>query len=506
MRYHTEHLRLGPGALTRAADLLRQGELVAFPTETVYGLGANALDAAAVRRLFEAKGRPADNPLIVHLAAGDAVVDLVEVVPDAARVLMARFWPGPLTLVLKRKPIVPDVVTAGLDTVAVRVPAHEAALQLIRAAGVPLAGPSANLSGRPSPTTAEHVLADLGGKIAAVLDAGPTGIGVESTVLDVTTNPPAILRPGGLPQEALESVIGRVELAERHPARPRAPGQKYRHYAPRARVVVVDGRSAEEISRQIANCVRWHAARGQRAAVLATAETQGAYAGLTVAVTGSRHRLEEVAARLYAALRYLDGLGVDYVYAEGLPRSGLGAAVMDRLERAAGGEVMVAQDPLRVLFVCSGNTCRSPLAAALLRRELERAGVRRPVEVSSAGIGARAGDPMSAHARAVLAEEYGLPTEHSAMVLDRVQIAAADLILTMTAGHRQAVLELDPDATDRVHVLQEYVGSGGDIADPYGRGREEYRAAAAALQQAVAALVTRLRREGGEDAENRHCQ
>lgn len=324
--------------IREAAAALASGALVAFPTETVYGLGADALNARAVARIFEAKGRPADNPIIVHLADAAALTDLVASVPPAARTLIARCWPGPLTLVLPASPAVPAVTRGGLDTVAVRMPSHPVALALIRAAGRPVAAPSANRSGRPSPTTAQHVLADLGDAIDLVLDAGPTPLGVESTVLDLTDKTPVLLRPGGVPLETLEAIIGTVTLAT--PADramlTRSPGTRFRHYAPRAKVVLVEAPSAA-IPAELAATVRRLWDEGLRVGAMVTAETvPDVPSGAVVRVMGSRSDLAAIAATLFAHLRDLDAAGLDAIVVEGIAERGVGRAVMDRLRRAAG--------------------------------------------------------------------------------------------------------------------------------------------------------------------------
>jgi L-threonylcarbamoyladenylate synthase len=331
--------------IAEAAAVIRSGGLVAFPTETVYGLGADALNEAAVRRIFEVKGRPPDNPIIVHVADRDSVYLLASEVPRAAEELISRFWPGPLTLVLKRTELVPAVTCGGLETVAVRMPAHQVALELIREAGVPIAAPSANVSGSPSPTSTEHVLRDLGGKIEMVLDGGPAEIGVESTVIDMTVDPPELLRPGGLPLEGIEDVIGHVRVPE--PARglvaftgkPRSPGMKYRHYAPRCRLILVEGDPAS-VRRKVAELVTGLRAEGKRVGVLAL---DGAdYPGAEVVDLGPRSDLRRVAKSLFTAIRDLDERGVDVIVAEGVEERGLGLAIMNRLRKASGGEVIRA--------------------------------------------------------------------------------------------------------------------------------------------------------------------
>lgn len=339
-----------PAVIAQAARILREGGLVAFPTETVYGLGAHALDPRAVRGIFAAKGRPADNPLIVHVSRPEQAFALAENPPEVAERLAARFWPGPLTLVMAAAPCVPKETTGGLDTVALRVPDHPVALALLEAADLPVAAPSANLSGRPSPTRAEHVLSDLSGRIDAVLDGGPTGVGVESTVLDVTVDPPVILRPGGISRERLEEVIGPVAEAGDAPAeRPRSPGLKYRHYAPRARAVVVRG-SPQEIAQALDRLLSGFESSGLfPIGCLVSDETAAAlskaWPGLFL--LGARNEPEEAARRLYEGLREVDQPGVALIVMEGYEESGIGRALMDRMRRASGGAVVGAGELAR---------------------------------------------------------------------------------------------------------------------------------------------------------------
>jgi L-threonylcarbamoyladenylate synthase len=326
----------GPALIRDAAGVIVAGGLVAFPTETVYGLGADALNVDAVQRIYEAKGRPVDNPIIVHVADQSALAGLVADVPPCAQALVGALWPGPLTVVLRAAPVVPPVTRGGLDTVAVRVPAHPVALALIRAAGRPVAAPSANRSGRPSPTTAAHVLADLGDRIDLVLDAGPTPVGVESTVVDLTTDPPTLLRPGGVTLETLQAMLGQVTVAGAGAtAAARSPGTRYRHYAPRARVVLIEAGTRDRAA-AVASAVRRLWDEGQRVGVMVTAETAGSVpAGAVVRVMGSRTDPEAIAAGLFAHLRDLDDAGLDVIVVEGIDEAGVGRAVMDRLRRAA---------------------------------------------------------------------------------------------------------------------------------------------------------------------------
>ncbi len=333
-----------PDRIAEAARLIRAGRLVAFPTETVYGLGANALDAAAVRGIFAAKERPAYDPLIVHLADVEALPPLVAELPPQVERLAEAFWPGPLTLVLPRSAAIPDEVTAGGPTVALRIPAHPVARALIRAAERPIAAPSANRFGRLSPTRAEDVLADLGGRIDLILDGGPTPVGVESTVLSLVTPVPTILRPGGISREALEAVLGAVAV------RPQtveageiaaSPGTLPQHYAPRTPLRLLLGVD-EAVLAAMRRAALEAAARGRRIGLLVAEEDLPSLRNLPAAieVAGSLRNPRGVARQLYAALRRLDGAGVERILARDFGERGLGLAVRDRLSRAAGGDVV----------------------------------------------------------------------------------------------------------------------------------------------------------------------
>jgi len=330
------------------ADFIKKGGLVAFPTETVYGLGADALNPRAVLALFEAKRRPLDNPPIVHVGNPKDVYRLAKTVPPKAKKLMKSFWPGPLTLIFKRSEIVPDVTVCGLDTIAVRMPRHDVALALLRESGCPIAAPSANLAGKPSPTTAKHVLDDLNGRIDAILDAGPTRIGVESTVLDMTVDPPQILRPGGTPYEVLKKALGRVELhpvtvAEREVPveKARSPGVKHKHYAPNADVTLVEGEVSAIIGK-VKELTEFYKRKGNKVGVLATDETAGYYKADVVKSLGSRSDLAVIAKNLFRLLREFDSEGVNVIIAEGIPAEGLGLAVMNRLRKASGYKIVKA--------------------------------------------------------------------------------------------------------------------------------------------------------------------
>lgn len=328
-------------AVIRAGQILREGGLVAFPTETVYGLGANALDETAASKIYAAKGRPSDNPLIVHIAEKNAVYELTADVPLVAEQLMEAFWPGPLTIVFQKAECIPYTTTGGLDTVGIRFPDHPVALALIQAAGIPVAAPSANTSGRPSPTTAEHVWADMEGRIEWILDGGEVGIGVESTIIDVTGEIPMILRPGFITREMIEQVIGSVAVDAAVTAqvsgqvRPKAPGMKYRHYAPKAPLVIVEGetnRAVEKIRELVKEAVQ----AGRQCGIIATEETKGRYETGLVKSIGYREKEESIAHNLYGVLREFDQVSVDIIYSEGFSDDHLGCAIMNRLRKAAG--------------------------------------------------------------------------------------------------------------------------------------------------------------------------
>ncbi len=337
-----------PVAIRQAAEVLQHGGLVAFPTETVYGLGANALDAEAVQRIFAAKGRPAYDPLIVHLAGPEALPDVVAEVPPLAEALATHFWPGPLTLVLPRGLHIPLAVTAGGPTVAVRIPAHPVALALIRAAGFPIAAPSANRFGHLSPTQAVHVLDDLDGRIDLLLDGGPTPVGVESTVLSLVTPAPTILRPGGVSREALAAVLGQVDVTGRvftaEDIVP-SPGALKQHYAPRARLTLYQG-TPQAVLPALHAAAAQLATAGQRVGLLLAEGDAVAFADLPVIVQSIEIAggLEGAARQLFTALRALDRAGVTTILARDFGARGLGLAIRDRLTRAAAGNVVKVEN------------------------------------------------------------------------------------------------------------------------------------------------------------------
>jgi len=340
-----------PAAIRQAATVLQGGGLVAFPTETVYGLGANALDAAAVQRIFAAKGRPASDPLIVHIAALEQLNSVAEDLPALAHSLAQAFWPGPLTLVLKRRQVIPATVSAGRDTVAVRIPNHPVPLALARASGLPIAAPSANMFTRPSPTTAAHVLEDLDGRVDLLLDGGSTPIGLESTVLDLTSAQPALLRPGGTSIEALRQYIPDLSFTPRYVEHdtaeqsPASPGMLLKHYSPRAELLLFAG-PAERALARMRQAALAALERGERVGVMLPDEEGGAFAGLAVMVVslGSRADMDQIGRRIFASMRELDTQGVERILVRGVERHGIGLAIWDRLVRAAEGRVIETGD------------------------------------------------------------------------------------------------------------------------------------------------------------------
>jgi L-threonylcarbamoyladenylate synthase len=345
-------------AIEEAAELLRAGKLVVFPTETVYGLGAHARDVDAVQKIFTAKERPATDPLIVHIAHIGQVNQVAIGMPPGARKLALSFWAGPLTLILKKKPHVPDIVTAGLPNVALRVPSHRVARALMEMSGIPIAAPSANRFSRPSPTTAAHVIDDLDGRVDLILDAGPTDIGLESTIVDFSVDPPVLRRPGGITLEQVQSLVPEVlaQEATTSPDQPQtSPGQLTRHYAPRAELTLYEG-PADAVVQRIASDARRLAAQGSRVGILAPEDDLKALAPLIAAPAsvgkievqpyGSRAEVERAGRDLFAAIRAIDAIGVDVILASSLGSEGLARAIRDRLMRAAEGRIRAVGSPV----------------------------------------------------------------------------------------------------------------------------------------------------------------
>lgn len=331
--------------INMAGDILKRGGLVAFPTETVYGLGADGLNDFAVKKIYKAKGRPSDNPLILHISSITDLNPLVKEITPLAKKLIDSFWPGPLTIIFKKADIIPDSITGGLDTVAIRFPVNKIALKLIEAANRPIAAPSANSSGKPSPTLASHVKDDLNGKIDMIIDGGATQLGLESTVIDITEDIPIILRPGAITKEMIENVIGTINTdkaidIQNEDLKPKAPGMKYKHYSPKAKVIIIDGK-IENVVKYINQTIIDQTIDKHKIGIMATTQTKDLYnSNLNVVVVGDRNKPETIAFNLFNTLRFFDTLSVDIIYAESFTKDNIGTAIMNRLQKAAGYNII----------------------------------------------------------------------------------------------------------------------------------------------------------------------
>ena len=330
--------------IEKAAKVIKNGGIVAFPTETVYGLGADALNENAVKKIFEAKGRPQDNPLIIHVSS-KKIDKYVKDIPECAEKMMEKFWPGPLTIILNKKDIVPNMTSANLSSVGVRMPSEPIALKLIEMSGVPIAAPSANISGRPSPTDVERCVEDLKGRVDFILGGKKSRVGVESTIVDCTVNPPVVLRPGGITLEMLKEIDSRIEIDKAilskptKDFKPKAPGMKYRHYAPKAKVRIISGEN-EKVVEKINEMIHNYMEEGKSVGVLASEENNKKYISKDIITLGSIKDLSKVAQNLFEALRSFDDKGVDIILSEAFEEKGLGIAVMNRLKKAAGYDII----------------------------------------------------------------------------------------------------------------------------------------------------------------------
>lgn len=505
------------------AALLAAGELVAFPTETVYGLGASATDAAAVARIFKAKGRPADNPLIVHVANKTDIADLVEEVTPLAKCLMDAFMPGPITLVMKRSGKIPDLVSAGLPTVGIRMPSHPIARKLIAMSGVAVAAPSANVSGSPSPTRAEHVEKDLAGRIPCIVDGGPCEVGLESTVVDVTGSWPLILRPGAVTIDMILEACSKygitapegAVMTHEHTAEgevPRAPGMKYRHYAPRAPLMIVmpvnenrslyflaaveDALSSSGVKNAGIFC------GNEEREFLKKELTAEALSRVHFYVFGNETDIDAAARSLFDGIRSLDSEGVDRILAAGFSGNGLEKAYMNRLEKAAGEKkeldpLYVFEEPelpsvKSILFVCTGNTCRSPMAEAIFNvlsvqrgpyQEVNKSGLPVQIKGSSAGIFAENGEAAAANAIDAVRSLFGADLSgHRSRRTTLEMIETNSLVFAVTREHAAILRRFFPGCSAKIFSFSEYLEkksismpSDGksvhmaDVPDPFGQ-------------------------------------
>lgn len=485
-----------------AAKILNDGGLVAFPTETVYGLGANALDGDAAKKIYAAKGRPSDNPLIVHIANKESVYQLADEVSQKAVKLMDVFWPGPLTMIFRKKDIVPDGTTGGLDTVAIRFPSNEIARQLIEGSNLFIAAPSANISGRPSPTQAKHVIEDMGGRIDMIIDGGPVGIGIESTVIDMTEDIPVILRPGFITKEMLEEVVGEIHIDPaiqgdlKLDVKPKAPGMKYKHYAPKGELTIVQGENQDAVCEAINKLAGEKRSIGCRTGIIGTDETINHYDADVVLSIGQRDNDLSVAVNLYSVLREFDELQVEYIYSESFNNEKLGYAIMNRLLKAAGHKVVnVNQDneiveKNKLLFICTSNTCRSYMAMAVAKKILMEKHIH-DFEVISRGTVVSFSEPVNPKAEICLeAHEYSVEENMSTQITQE-DINSGYLILTMTVAEKEKVLAEYENVT-RIYTIKEYANEQGEVLDPYGKEMMDYEYCLRELERLVEKVIDRI--------------
>ena len=486
--------------IVKAGEILKNGGLVAFPTETVYGLGANALNEEAARKTYAAKGRPSDNPLIVHIADAEALDAIVKHVSDKAKAVIEKFWPGPLTLIFEKGDIVPCGTTGGLDTVAVRMPVDEIARTVIRAGGGYVSAPSANTSGRPSPTNAQHVVDDLDGKIDMVIDGGSVEIGVESTILDMTVEPPMILRPGAITKEMLEEVIGEVAvdhalLADDAKEAPKAPGMKYRHYAPKAQLMIVKGEQAEAV-KAIKQIAYEQTRLGYRIGIIATNETVDSYTTGVVKNIGARSNENSIAKNLYKVLREFDEEDVSYIYSEAFETQGIGNAIMNRLEKAAGhhtisaSEITKLQKYRRILFVSNSDTSRGPMAAEILRHEK----LLQEYKIGSRGMVVLFPEPANQKAEAIMRSHQMTIATHEATPLSEEDLDDETLVLTLEEAQKWKIVAEYANVKN-VYTLSEYVDDDREISAAHGQPLVVYGENFELLQELIQKLADKLNEE-----------
>lgn len=486
--------------LVQAGEILQTGGLVAFPTETVYGLGANALNEEAAKKTYAAKGRPSDNPLIVHIADVDALYGIVKNVSDKAKRIIEKFWPGPLTLIFEKDESVPKGTTGGLETVAVRMPVDEIAQAVIRAGGGYISAPSANTSGRPSPTSAQHVEDDLAGKIDMILDGGSVDIGVESTILDMTVEPPMILRPGAITKEMLEEVVGEIAvdgylISDEDETAPKAPGMKYRHYAPKAQLIIVEG-EPEEAVKAIKQIAYEQTRLGYQVGIIATNETADTYTTGVVKNIGTRSNETSIAKNLYKVLREFDEEEVSYIYSEAFAQDGLGSAIMNRLEKAAGHHTIRAADITRlqkyrrILFVSKSDNCRGPMAAELLRHE----SLLQEYKIGSRGMVVLFPEPANQKAEAIMRSQQMTLAEHEGTQFSEEDLDDDTLILTFEETQKWKIVS-DYENVKNVYTLNEYIDDDRVVSSAHGQPLVVYGENFELLKELIHKLADKLNEE-----------
>ena len=486
--------------LAKAGEILKRGGLVAFPTETVYGLGANALNEDAAKQTYAAKGRPSATPLIVQIADVEDLPIVARNISDKAKQLMEQFWPGPLTFIFEKQYIVPYGTTGGLNTVAVRMPTDEIARAVIRAGGGYVSAPSANTSGRPSPTSAEHVADDFDGKIDMIIDGGNVDIGLESTILDMTVEPPMILRPGAITKEMLEEVVGEVAvdatlLTEDTGEAPKAPGMKYRHYAPKAELIIVEGEVGETIKaiRQIS----YEQTRlGFKVGIIASGETAEYYTNGIVKNIGTRSNENSIAKNLYRVLREFDEEDVSYIYSEAFDGDGIGSAIMNRLEKAAGHHIIQATDITRlqkyrrVLFVSKSDNCRGPMAAELLRNET----LVQEYKIGSRGMVVLFPEPANQKAEAIMRSQQMTLVNHEATQLDESDLDEDTLVLTFEEAQKWKIVS-EYENVKHVYTLSEYIDDDRVVCSAHGQPLNVYGENFELLRELIHKLADKLNEE-----------
>lgn len=486
--------------IEQAGEILRNGGLVAFPTETVYGLGADALNEEAAAKTYAAKGRPSDNPLIIHIAELSYLDKIVRYIPLKAMELAEKFWPGPLTMIFGKSELVPYGTTGGLDTVAVRMPDDAAARALIIAGGGYVSAPSANTSGRPSPTSAKHVEEDMSGRIDMILDGGSVDIGVESTIVDMTAEPPMILRPGAVTKKMLESVIGEVRvdtavLSGDSSEAPKAPGMKYRHYAPKAQLQIVQGTVREEVY-AIRQLAYEKYREGKTVGIIASAENVSKYTHGIVKNIGTRENQSSIAKNLYRVLREFDDEEIDCIYSESFAMDGIGQAVMNRLEKAAGhqvidaAEVAAKQTYRRVLFVGTSDNNRAPMAAEIFRNQ----DLIQEYETASRGIVVLFPEPPNQKAEAIMKSHQMTLQGHEATSFSEDDLDEDTLVLTIEESNKWKIVT-DYEFIKHVYTLAEYVEIDQEIPSAYGQPLAEYARSFEILQEMIRKLADKLNGE-----------